>query len=1189
MGMSMQTPIFSSQSWKVGLLGWLLMSAATAAEPDPRAWLLEQIRLGESMHREDLVSDSLYRLEKIAPQDPRLLVSRIRQALRQARQAEAKQWLAQLQKNAPGSVYYQNAQTLIAITDPEKRQWLQSARLQAAGGHVAEAFVTYQKLWGDAPPAADYAVEYWKLVARLPGQQARACAALGQWVDQEPENSLLIQAWVELLFATDQAPKAYQQLERMAQAPLQHALAAELWWERLATQPATEQHQGALADFIRRFADRPEAEQARRLKSAHQAQLNDPVYQARLRGLALVEKNQGRDAIAYLERAWRMTPHDSDLLGALGQAYAQKGDRARADQYFSQALSADQNGLAKSKWQILKTTNQYWWRLDEGDQALKRQDLSSAEQAYRAARQLNNQDPYALIGLADVASARHDWAQAEGDYRQALRLDSQNASAVRGLFALYRQTSPTQAQAYLASLPKAQQRQYQNEWRQLQVDQLKADADRWHQAGRPDAEQHALERALLLAPDDIWLTYHLAGLLADQGRAIQGDQLFSRLLGSHGGDPECHYAYALYLANTDRDEAALVQLHLIPAHQRTTGMRDMAQRLTLDRRLREAEAIRAGGELAAARAYLQPFGAELRVQRRLAEWDLAEGLADKAGERYQAILMQQPTDSEALLGLADSEILQGHPEAAKRWLTQLDALPLTSNINWDQQRQIGHDWQLLGETNRAGQHFARLRSLALKQPASPSLAWFWRDAGRQAAQQDQPELALADGAQAMQAAGLSHTVPQSSAELTSLTRVQPADDWLTRSIRSDVADQYRHQEVTVTLAQDLGRSSGHAGYSNLTSHTTMLQLDAPLSDGKAFLRMDQVFLDAGSFAADQLSNAVVGTCYQMVCSGAALHQSQSGLSIASGWQNDRWKWDLGTTPMGFTLVNVTGGLAYSSQWQQLGWTSYVSRRPMTNSLLSFAGTRDANYLSSSDELLGGTGKEWGGVVANNIGFSGSYDRGGAHGVWASLSAATLTGENVATNQRVQWMGGYYYKLINEDHRRVSIGLNHLLWHYQKYLADYALGQGGYFSPQHFQSVSIPLNYRQRSQDWSWELGTSVSHSWSKSDDHPRYPLQGLLGSWLQGYAGNSDLYNAALTEANQVDSGSSSQGWGFSLQALVEHRLTEHWFIGASVNIQHSQDYTPSQGMLYFRYSMPGWQGDLDLPLQPLTPYAEFR
>lgn len=64
------------------------------------------------------------------------------------------------------------------------------------------------------------------------------------------------------------------------------------------------------------------------------------------------------------------------------------------------------------------------------------------------------------------------------------------------------------------------------------------------------------------------------------------------------------------------------------------------------------------------------------------------------------------------------------------------------------------------------------------------------------------------------------------------------------------------------------------------------------------------------------------------------------------------------------------------------------------------------------------------------------------GCGGALSADYLTGKNVESNSSVRWMGGYYYKLINEDHRRVSVGLSNMLWHYDKDLSGYTLGQGG---------------------------------------------------------------------------------------------------------------------------------------------------
>ncbi|WP_211278751.1 cellulose synthase subunit BcsC-related outer membrane protein, partial [Pantoea deleyi] len=214
----------------------------------------------------------------------------------------------------------------------------------------------------------------------------------------------------------------------------------------------------------------------------------------------------------------------------------------------------------------------------------------------------------------------------------------------------------------------------------------------------------------------------------------------------------------------------------------------------------------------------------------------------------------------------------------------------------------------------------------------------------------------------------------------------------------------------------------------------------------------------------------------------------------------------------------------------------------------------------------------GGVVATGGSIGLSYDQGGAHGVWGDISAHQISGKNVADNSRERLMGGYYYKLINSDNRRATVGLNTMLWHYQKDLSDYTFGQGGYYSPQQYLSFSVPVTWRQRTENWSFDLGGSLSWSHSATHAQQRYPV------------------NPGFTLASNPSSASSTGGGvGYTLQAVVERRLTSDWFIGAGVDIQQAKDYTPSHGLLYVRYAAGGWEGDLDMPPQPLIPYADFK
>ncbi|EOX5556260.1 cellulose biosynthesis protein BcsC [Yersinia enterocolitica] len=1150
----------------LALLPQAFIGVARGAEAiSPTQFLLEQVRLGEATNKDELVKQSLYRLNMMDPNNPDVIAAGIRQALRQGNLAEAQKQLDKLQQLAPDSDVYRRAKLMLAMTKPEVRQQLQEARLLATAGRVAEAKVKYDQLLQGNPPTLDLAVEYWRLVARLPGQEALAIQKLASLDQQYPGNVALRMALARMYFSQQKAAQGYAMLEKVATDPTGTSDAADLWMDTIKTMTVSPQSVAALTHFLNVFSTGPQADMARKELANQQAMLADPTYQARLSGLAKVDSGSGAAAIPALKQALAASPNDPEILGALGLAYARAGDRTQALRLFEQAQKSDKDGLKSDKWASLIKTNRYWLLNDEGDKALKTGNTALAQQKYQQARQIDGSDSYALIGLGDVAVARHDDKTAEQHYQQALRLDPANSSAVRGLANIYQRESPQKALNYLNNLPRGQQAKMRDTLNNLQLDMLKQQAEtlaaqqQWHQA----AEKY--RQAQKLAPDDVWITYRLAQALAQDGHSAQADAEFHQLASRKPGDPEQVYAYALYLSSTERDSQALAHLATLPAAQWNDNIRELDQRLKLDQVLTLARQLRENGDETGAITALRQQPTNTQIDLTLADWALERGDYSEALAGYQRILAREPQNPDARLGEIEAYIAEGRLSDARQ---HLQTEPLTGEgASLNTQRRVANAWSGVGDPQKAADIFQRLKPAAAKGAPSQDNALVFRDSARLAQSQGQPTAAQDDFKQAMVASGIAPTRPTDNDSYTLLTRNQATDDWLKRGIRADAADLYRQQDTRVTLDQDYWGSSGTGGISDLSAFNTMAQVDTPLADGRAFFRSDIIEMNASTFANTKgVYKEKFGTCYKAGCEGD-IRQRASGTSIAMGWQNEHWATDIGTTPMGFEVVDVVGGLAYSNSWNHIGWTATASRRPLSSSLLAFAGTRDPN-----------TNVTWGGVRANGVSLGASYDRGEANGVWSDLSYHYLTGQNVADNQRLRFMTGYYYKLINEDNRRLTVGLNGMWWHYQKDLSGYTLGQGGYYSPQKYLSLAIPVNYRQRTDNWSWELGGSVSLSHSATNDRARYPLQSLLNNSIK-----------SISDRNDLDYGDSSNGVGYTLRALIERRLSSHWTLGAGVDIQQAKDYTPSHALIYLRYSMAGWQGDLDMPPQPLVPYADFK
>ncbi|AWH90050.1 cellulose synthase complex outer membrane protein BcsC [Limnobaculum parvum] len=1135
----------------------------------PEAWLQEQIRIGESTHRDDLVKASLYRLEKISPNAPETLAAQIRYALRQGDMTTATRQLEQLRKLQPDSEAYLSAKLQIALAQPEGKSKLQQARLLATGGQLAQAKAAYDELFEGHAPTLELDIEYWNVVLKIPGQQDYALQQMQALQKRFPSSDALNMSIAQLLFDEGKDQQAYQVLETLAASPGGIGSAAELWYSKLKEIPVSDRSVAQLQHFVTTFEGQPTAVEAKQELIRQQTQLQDPRYRARVRGLEQVDSGDGLNAIPSLKQALSASPNDAELLTALGQAYARAGNRQQALTQFEKAKANDITGDYTAKLDSLIKTNRYWLTIERADNALKNKRLDQAETLYRQASAIDGTDAQGLIGLGDVEMARNNTVAAESYYKKAQHREPDSGSAVSALVSLYEKQSPEKALSYIQSLPGYMKNRMRSSLNELTASSLKQQAEELAAAGKPaDAEAKYLQ-VQKITPDDVWLTYRLAGVMRTQGKNAQADTLFSRAMLPHQRDAGWIYAYSLYLSGSGRETQALAQLQTLDRTAWDDNIRALDTRLKTSQILQQAQQIRETEGEPAAITWLQQQPASTRIDLTLAGWAIEREDGQQAQAQYQKILAREPNNQDALLGVIDAQITEGDLNAAKASLEALSIQPQASDIATG--RRLAYLWSLVGDDIRAGAILTPLKSAALLSSTEPSTkpsmdnARLWRDVAAFDERTGHPDEALNDYRHAMTAYGITPSAEMDDEALTKAMRHDRQDDWLKRGIKSDAESLYKQQSTTVTLDHDYWGSSGTKGISDLTAHTTMLHIAFPLQRGTAFLRGDSVMMDAGSFSTDSrgVYNETFGTCREVGCSDER-SQKDNGVSVATGWQDDNWQIDIGTTPMGFEVVDWVGGIGYSNDWHNLGWTVTASRRPISSSLLSFGGAVDPY-----------TGTQWGGVRKNGVQLDLSYDRGGPNGVWGNVAYHQLTGKNVADNQRMQAMTGYYYKVINENDRQVRVGLNTLWWHYQKDLSDYTLGQGGYYSPQQYLSFSLPLLYRERTENWSWELGGSVSLSHSSTDSSKRYPLQGLIPD--------------SLPDKYDTNDSSSSSGTGYTLRALVERRITSHWSVGAGVDIQQAKDYTPSHALIYVRYALEPWLGDMDLPPQPLTPYADFK
>ena len=1150
---------------------------ANSAGVEQEQWLQERLFASQAARRTDLISDARQRLSMIAPEHPEIIALEFQDALNQHDQAAQKRAL-DLAERSGNLALQQRLAALQRLAQPNGKMALQQARLLAAAGQYDAATKEYQSLFANSPPSFELALEYWGVVSSVQSRRAEAMEQLYRLNQLYPGNSQL-QLLIGRLFLSedkpDEALKALHAINSGSQHD--HEKAAELEYEHLIHQPISSGSVLALEGFLQRYSDSTFSKAARKNLSAQKKLLNDPNWQAGSRGRALLEQQRYAEAEPLLKKAVRAFPADGDLHGALAHTLLNLERYEEAEKYFSLAVSKIAHTLSErstepdipiveseasawlAKWESLRLYNQSLIQIQRGDAYLQAADYPAARRAYLRARALQPEEVTSYLRLYELELALNNEPEALKWLQIVQRRQPYDDRVVYAAVGYYRERNPEQARSILANLPVRMRADFAELRARLVQEQLAQEAEEALAQGDTTRAIELQRRSLSYTPGDPWLAYRLASLLVDTGQIEAADQVFTGMLQRTNDLPAARYAHGIYLVNQDRDREALDTLSYVQRADWTEDIRELHERLTRRQRLQEADRLFLAGQLERAIQLLLQ-DAEAEQYALAASWYQDMGQARQAVKHYQQALKMEPGYPQALVGLAEIYLAEGRPKPAAKLLQQLQ---VDAETNPYVVRRAAEAWSELGNTERAITLYEQLLA------QDDNDAHSYRNLAR-LHRQTEPDRALdyyARGLAANQQLDPSKVSPLALPELTAATRISEDDDWLARSLKTDTDELYRKRNTSIQIQQDFGwRSDSDAqGLSDLKRHTTIFRLDTPVAHGTGFVQAEYVRLNAGTPGSYRF-----GLCSKVQGSCQPGSQNTDGAGIAVGWQGDNWSWDLGHSPFGFKEKNWLGGVTYRSDWRQLGYSLTLSRRPMSNSVLSYAGAVDPV-----------TGTQWGGVTVNGATLGLSYDQGGAGGVWASFGAHKLRGTHVQDNQRLSAMAGYYHRLIDRVDERMRVGLTLMHWRYSKGMDEFTLGQGGYYSPQKYSSIGVPFSYAWRNYNWSVAFETSVSWSTSSYAGGDRLYISDSDYRIMQAgdIPNNSALYNDST----------SASGLGARARLMAERRLSDHWVVGSGFDWGYSKDYSPSHAFVYLRYLFKPWRGNLALPVEPLESYAEWR
>ncbi|MGC4252381.1 MAG: cellulose synthase subunit BcsC-related outer membrane protein [Sphingobium sp.] len=818
--------------------------------------------------------------------------------------------------------------------------------------------------------------------------------------------------------------------------------------------------------------------------------------------------------------------------------------------------------------------------------AAARGDDVEAEQQFHSGLLLDQQDPWIRYEFARYLLARGRQGDAEGLLRSLSA--SESADWLYAAALLNQQMGrPAAADALMARIPDGQLTSQMRSFAVgLKMDGAVARARGMAGEGRMADGLAALHR-LAATPDiDPARKGTIADALYELGDGEGAAALAQEALAQDMADPAAYEPLVRILARTGRDAeaAAAIERAAQGLGDSAEGQRKLAQ-MRGAMTAAQADRLRQAGQYAAAFDLLQAAWnaapGNQDVLSALARLYQSGGMPGQASQTFQMILAQSPRDKGAMMGLIETAGAAGDRALARRTIDQaLAAYPQDYEIylaaaRMEQAR--GDEGAALRYLRQARQIYAAAHGPDTLTAANPfgtasqgnnpfrnqspptqaAVNPFVLNGGARlpAMTGGMPRGSVAGGSPFASGVGAANAMGAAMPPQSGF-----GTDPVLATIQSDIEKLTQESGPRAEMRTGYRQRSGETGLSELKELTGSAEISAPFADGRVKARAEAVVLDAGRptgsglarFGRNATAEAQGIVNQQPSDLTQAKSQHASGVALSAGYESALIQIEAGTTPLGFEDTEVTWRAAVSPRLSpHANARLWFERKPVTDSVLSYAGTRDPV-----------TGDFWGQVMRIGGGASLSYDRDGT-GLYGDLSYYRYRGDDVRRNRSFQVNAGGYLPFYRGDRSSLTGGIN---VNYQDYANNqnyFTFGHGGYFSPQSFFSVSFPLRYSFEANRLSINANVAPGYQSYSQDQVALYPTDAARQAQL-------DAWKRQNSDVRSTYDSLSKTGFALSADGSIYYRINPGTRVGGEIGINTFGNYDEFRSLIGIKQSIGG-------------------
>lgn len=399
----------------------------------------------------------------------------------------------------------------------------------------------------------------------------------------------------------------------------------------------------------------------------------------------------------------------------------------------------------------------------------------------------------------------------------------------------------------------------------------------------------------------------------------------------------------------------------------------------------------------------------------------------------------------------------------------------------------------------------------------------------------------------------------------------PVGDPVLGRIQSEINELRRDSGPRADLKTGYRERSGEIGLSALKELSGTAEVSTSLGNGRISGKAQAVVLDAGRPSGSGLArfgrNATREAEGIVAEEPSDLVQAQTqhaaGVAVSVAYETPLLKVELGTTPLGFEDTEVTWQAAVTPRFSpHATGRAWFERKPVTDSIVAYAGTQEPVAVAEGRDPV--TGLRWGQVMRTGGGVSFSYDRDNA-GVYGDFSYNRYAGLNVRNNRSFQVNVGGYLPFMRGPRSSLVGGINVNYQNFANNQNFFTYGHGGYFSPQSFFSVALPVRYSYTDERMEIRANVAPGYQSYSQDQAAIYPTE-------PGAQAALDALKAQNSDVRSYYDSLSQTGFALSADGSFYYRVSPRTRVGGEIGINTFGNYDEFKSVIGIRQSLGSGQ-----------------